>query len=99
MFNEMTGSTVNPIYQICSQKISKCYNRKRKAVKEKKRKSKYARNDNSTNALRANSRHSGDIEPEEVTEDVSPETLHDLKMSFYTTKVQEEAKDRERYTL
>ena len=107
LFSEMTGSTVNPIYQNAAKKSASVIekNRKRKAkddVKEKRRKSKYARNDNSANALRAYSRHSGDIEPEEVTEDISPETLHDLKMSFYTTKVQvteEEAKDIEKDTV
>ena len=100
-FSEMTKSAINPIYHDASQKLATkiSKDRKRKATmkaKEQRRRSKYSKKDDSVNAQKAYSRHTGEIEPDEVTEDVSPETLEGLKQSFYENKVKvtkEEAKD------
>ena len=65
--------------------------RKRKATmeaKETRRRSKYARiDDNSTAARKAYSRHDEGILPEEIIDDISPEELEELKITFYQTKV------------
>ncbi len=92
-FSDMTESAVNPVYQGVAEKAAKkvAQDKERKATveaKEKRRKSKYSnKKDNSVNALKAYSRHNGGIVPEEVTEDVSSETLENLKLGFYNTDV------------
>ena len=91
-FSDMTESEVNPVYQNVAEKSKQkiANDRKRKSTpeaKERRRKSKYSKEDNSVSALKAYNRRDGGIEPEEVMEDISPETLEDLKTSFYSTKV------------
>ena len=92
-FSEMTDSAINPVYQNASRVLAKktAKDRKRKATtkaKERRRKSKYSKKDDSVQARKAYSRHDGATVPEEVTEDVLPEILEELKQSYYDTKVQ-----------
>lgn len=91
-FSQMTEATINPVYQSASTKLAKktARDRKRKATtkaKEQRRRSKYSRKDDSLQARKAYSRHDGGDTPDEVTEDVLPETLEELKQSYYDTKV------------
>ena len=91
-FSDMTETECNPVYKSVASKAAQkaAKDKKRKATdqaKERRRKSKYAKEDNSVSALKAYSRHNGGIEPDDVTEDVSPETLQELKQSFFDTKV------------
>ncbi len=78
--------------------------RKRKATteyKDKRQKSKYARTEESTAARKAYNRHDGGICPDEVIDDISPESLEQLKLSYFEIKVSvtpEEAKEIERCT-
>ncbi len=78
--------------------------RKRKAkeqVKEKRRKSKYLRIDDSAAAHSAYNRHDGGISPDQVDDDVPLDVLQSLKSSFYDTQVmvtEEQAKDIEKAT-
>ena len=71
---------------------------KRKATEEvtsKRRKSKYTQLPDTPAACRAYSRHDGGITPDEVTEDISQESLDKLMSTIYETKVvitSEEAK-------
>ena len=72
----MTESEVNPVYQIVAEKSEQkiANDRKRKSTpeaKERRRKSKYSKEDNSVSVLKAYNQHDG-IEPEEVMEDISP---------------------------
>ena len=92
-FSEMTDSAINPVYQNASRVLAKktAKDRKRKATtkaKERRRKSKYSKKDDSVQARKAYSRHDGATVPEEVTEDVLPEILEELKQSYYDRKVQ-----------
>ena len=67
-------------------------------AKEKRRQSKYSRFDESDAARRAYSRHDDGVQPDDVTDDVPPEHLVELKDSYYSTKVvvsKEEAQDIE----
>lgn len=91
-WKEMTQSSPNKVFIDTAERSAKIADkdRKRKAteeVKEKRRKSKYARTDDTTAARRAYSRHDGGITPDEVIQDVSPERLEELKSSFYQSNV------------
>ena len=88
----MTSSSPNKIFtNTATHSVKQSVNdKKRKATKqsqEKRRRSKYARLDDTTAARRAYSRHDGGIAPDQVTEDISPYSLEGLKSSFYQTKV------------
>ena len=70
-------------------------------AKTKRRQSKYSRTDDSVAARKAYSRHDNGIEPDDVSDDVSPEHLTELRKTYYNSKVvvtKEEAEDLERYT-
>ena len=102
VFGEMTSSS-NPVYQRVAEATEKrvAKDRKRKATekaKERRRKQriKYSKKDNSDEARKSYSRHDGGVQPEEVTEDISEETLQAMMTTFYKTKVvvtEEEASD------
>ena len=102
----MTNTSPNKIYIDTAERSAKTLSndKKRKATdeaKQKRRRSKYARIDDSAAARRAYSRHDGGILPHEVTEDISPESLEQLKSGFYQTKVvitRQEAKRLEETT-
>ena len=87
------GSTPNPILIKAADTMAKrCdQDRKRKSTeeaKESRRKSKYGRTDDtSVKARRSYSRHDGGIEPDDVSEDISPEHLKQLCEGFYKTHV------------
>ena len=95
----------NEIYQTTSEAYAKkaSKDKKRKATdiaKENRRKNKYFKPDDSISARKAYSRHSG-VQPDEMSEDVNPEYLSELKDGFYKTKVtvtQQETDDIEVHT-
>lgn len=92
MWSKMTNRPTNEIFVTTAQLTAKKQddNRKRKArdeVKAKRRNSKYSRTDNSVEARKAYSRHDGELEPDDVTDDISPEILDEMKNNFYNTKV------------
>ena len=91
-WEKMTSSPPNPVFidtaESSAKKVEKT--RKRKATetaKESRRKSKYSKNDDSVAAQKAYSRHGNAIQPADITDDVSPEQLEDLKRNFYTTQI------------
>ena len=91
-FSEMTQSEINPIYQDVANKYAKkiACDKKRKSTekaKEQRRRSKYSNNDNSAHAQKAYRQFGSILEPDEVIECVSPETIATLKESFYNSKV------------
>lgn len=80
----MTNSPPNPVFIDTSESSAKKVEqtRKRKATemaKESGRKSKYSKTDDSVAAQRANSRQDNAIQPADITDNVSPEHLEDLK--------------------
>ena len=89
----MTSSPPNKVFSDTAESSAKkCERtRKRKATekaKESRRRSKYSKTDNSIAARKAYSRHDNAIEPDDVTDDVSPEYLNEMKKSFYTAHVE-----------
>ena len=91
-WEQMTSSQASQVYinsaESSATKIS--VERKRKATKEvkaKRRQSKYSRIDDSAAARRAYHRHDGDIEPEDVHDDVTSEHLTELKDAYYVSEV------------
>ena len=92
-WKDMTSSSPNKVFSNTAEHSANTINknRKRKAipeVKEKRRRSKYAKlDDNTAAARRAYSRHDDGILPEEILDDISPEELEALKSTFYETKV------------
>lgn len=91
-FSEMTASAVNPVYQNAATTLAKktADDKKRKATekaKDRRRHNKYSKKDDSIQARKAYSRHDGNTVPDEITEDVLPEILEELKQSYYDTKV------------
>ena len=92
VWSEMTTSTPNRIFVDVANTMHKQAEstRKRKSTdksKENRRKSKYARTENSVMARKAYSRHDDGTCPDEVVEDVPPQYLEELKDGFYKTKV------------
>lgn len=90
MYSTMTSSQ-NTIYKTTAEFTARkaAKDKKWKATdtaKEKRRKNKYSKTDNSTSARKAYSRHDG-IQPDEVSDDISCEHLQQLKESYYKTKV------------
>ncbi len=105
-WEKMTGSPANQVFvdtvESSAKKVEK--DRKRKATdeaKDSRRRSKFSRNDNSSAARKAYSRHDNGIVPTDIADDVSPEYLDEMKKGFYTTKVavtKEQADEIERNT-
>ena len=84
---EATGSTPNSILvktaETMAEKCEKDGKRKTtEKAKETRRKSKYACTDSSVKARRSYSRHDGEIEPDDICDDISPEHLKQLSESF-----------------
>ncbi len=102
----MTISSPNKVYSNTAERSAKILaaDKKRKAteaVKERRRKSKYATKCDTPAARSAYSRHDRGILPDQVTEDLSPKHLQELNSSFYATRVfvtQEERKQIEEQT-
>lgn len=91
-FSEMTASAVIPVYQNAATTLAKktADDKKRKATekaKDRRRHNKYSKKDDSIQARKAYSHHDGNTVPDEITEDVLPEILEELKQSYYDTKV------------
>ena len=91
-WKQMTTSCPNQVFidvvERSAEKLNK--DNKRKAtekVKSKRRKSKYTQLQDTPEARRAYSRHDGGITPDDITEDLSQESLDQLKSSFYETNV------------
>ena len=105
VWSKMTDSSPNRIFiDTAKHSTKKAENdQKRKATeyaKKQRRRSKYSRTDDTIAAHRAYSRHDNTILPD-VTDDVSPEFLQELKMGYYQTKVvvtKDEAEKIERST-
>ena len=105
-WKQMTTSFPNQVFIDVAERSAEKLNKdnKRKAteeVKSKRRKSKYTQLQDTPAARRAYSRHDGGITPDDITEDLSQESLDQLKSSFYETKVvitSEEAKKIEQQT-
>lgn len=105
VWSKMTDSSPNRIFiDTAKHSTKKAENdRKRKATeyaKKQRRRSKYSQTDDTIAARRAYSRHDDTILPD-VTDDVSPEFLQELKMGYYQTKVvvtKDEAEKIERST-
>ena len=92
VWSKMTDSSPNQVFINATESIAKKAesDRKRKATetaKEARRKSKYAKMDNSEAARKAYSRHDDGAIPDEVTDDVPPDFLKELMMSYFNTKV------------
>lgn len=88
----MTTSSPNQHFvDVAKSSAKKVENdRKRKATeaaKEQRRKSKCSRNDDTAAALKSYSRHDNALEPDEVTDNVPPEYLAQMKQTFYDTNV------------
>ena len=102
-WKQMTKSSPNKVYSNAAERSAKALSKQRKRkstdkVKANRRQSKYARQENSAAARKA---HDGGIAPDEVIEDISLESLEELKSSFYQTKVvltREEAQKIEEQT-
>ena len=107
IWKEMTKSPPNQVFVDTAERSAlklKCDNARKAMVevKAKRRSSKYSQIDESVSASKAYSRHSGDILPREVDDDVTPDLLEDLKIGFYETKVRvtpEQAKAIEKQTV
>ena len=104
-WRQVTNSSPNKVFvnKATHSAMVSSSDRKRKAttkVKEKRRRSKYARTGNETIAARkAYNRHDGGSCFDEIIDEVSPQVLEDCKKSFFQANVsvtQEEAQDIER---
>ena len=106
VWRRMTKTSPNKVYtdtaNLTAKRVTKDHQRMNKeAAKKTRRRSKYNQSDNTAAARSAYSRHDGGTTPEEVTDDIPPEHLEELKMSFYETKVvvsEEEAVEIEQRT-
>ena len=100
MWERMTGNSANEIFTDTAKSSAKVAekNRKRKSTqksKERRRAGKYSKKDNSISARKAYSRHDGGIEPDDNIGDISPQSLDELKSSFYDTQVAITIEERE----
>ena len=105
-WRQMTNSSPNKVFkdaaELSAERLKK--DNKRKATekaKAKRRSSKYVRLDDTVAARKAYSRHDDGVLPDEISDDVSPDILEQLKKGYYTTKVEvtpEQAKAIERDT-
>ncbi len=92
LWGELTAREPNPVFASVSESLNKKMNKenerkKSPEVKAKRRQSKYSEVDHTLAARQAYARHGDSISPEEVTADISPEYLTELKSSFYDTNV------------
>lgn len=90
---KMTSSPANQVFIDTANSIAKKVEntRKRKATetaKEGRRQSKYSKTDDTVAARKAYSRHDNGILPDEYTDDISAESLEELKSAFYSTQVE-----------
>ncbi len=88
----MTNSSPNKVYSSAASRSSVRVDadRERKAkdqVKEKRRRSKYQRIDDSVAARSAYGRHDGGISPGQVDDDIPSDVLEALKRGYYDTRV------------
>ena len=105
-WSKMTNTSPNQVFLDAAESSAKKADndRKRKATeeaKEQRRKSKYTKVDNTAAARKAYTRHNDGIAPDDVSDDITPDYLEYMKMSFYNTKVvvtNEECKDIEKTT-
>ena len=105
-WSKMTNTSPNQVFLDAAESSAKKADndRKRKATeeaKEQRRKSKYTKVDNTAAARKAYTRHDDGIAPDNVSDDITPDYLEYMKMSFYNTKVvvtNEECKDIEKTT-
>lgn len=105
-WKRMTTSSPNKIFTDAAERSAKKLqaDNKRKATekaKSKRRKSKYTQLHDTLAARKAYSRHDGGITPDEITEDISQESLEELKSTFFQTKVtvtKQEARQIEQQT-
>ena len=107
-WKQMTKTSPNKVYTDTAERSAKTLNQDRKRknteqAQERRRRSKYTRIEESdtTAARTAYNRHDGGVTPDEVTQDVSPERLEELKSSFYQINVvitQEQAQQIEEET-
>ncbi len=101
----VTSSSPNKVYSDAASRSSVRVDadRKKKATKEakeKRRRSKYLRIDDSAAVCSAYNRHDGGISPEQVDDDIPSDVLESLKKSFYNTQVTvtQEVRDIEKVT-
>ncbi len=91
-WQQMTHYPPNEVFVDSAKHSAKrlCADKKRKAtekVRKKRRMSKYNKSQDSTAARKAYSRHDGGIAPDDIAEDISVESLEQLKSSFYQARV------------
>ena len=105
MWKDITNTSPNKVYTSVTSQSAKVLDRQRKQkateeAKQKRRQNKYIRRDESSAARQAYSRHVNGITPDEVTQDISPESLEQLKTSYFENKVvvTEDARKIERET-
>ena len=92
MWSKMTTCTPNNIFMMTAEnsarRAKKEHMRKNNdEVKAKRRRSKYSGKENSLAARKAYSRHDNEVEPDDVTEDISLDILTEMKMQYYETNV------------
>ncbi len=92
LWGELTAREPNPVFASVSESRNKKMNKEKERkkspeVKAKRRQSKYSEVDNTLAARQAYAQHGDSISTEEVTADISPEYLTELKSSFYDTNV------------
>ena len=100
-WERVTDSSANRVFIDSAERTARKLenDRKRKATdeaKESRRQHKYSKKDSSIVARKAYSQHSSNIQPNDISNDVSQEYLMSLKQSFFDTKVKvdQEAADR-----
>ena len=91
MWSEMTSTPSNSIFVATAEQSAKQTerNRKRKERKEVKTRRRQAKYSSKVlcSCKKAYSRHDNQVQPDDVTDDLAPETLSELKESYYSTKV------------
>ena len=93
--NQVFSTTAN---LIAKKRISDSKRKATEEAKSRRRRNKYSKVDNSVAARKAYNRRDDGIEPDDITDDVSPETLEEQKANFFQAYVQvtkEEAKEIE----
>ena len=91
-WSKMTSWSPNNIFLSTVNTLTKRAeaDKKRKSldkVKKKRRMSKYSRKDNTIAARKAYSRHNDEVQPDDVTDDVTSDALRGIKESYYNTQV------------
>ena len=92
-WTKMTSSQASQVFTDTANSIAKKVETTRKqkatvAAKEGRRQSKYSRTDDTIAARKAYSRHDNGIQPDQVTDDISAESLELHKGTFYFTQVE-----------